>query len=174
VDSLGGFHLFGLFNVSPHKNVRKSEYISMEPYLQGEWEKFNSNGGWSNDDYKLLQAFSHWTACKSGFRFLLCDLQGVCTSTEYRITDPAIHSLEQIHGPSDLGIAGMEKFLEGHECNFICQELQLERNPVVNNFSHRRIGTTYSFELSREEQERNRLKRGKYINPMACVPELDF
>jgi len=173
VDTRGGFYLFWLWNVDPVNNVRENEYVSLEPFLAGHWQKFNSNGGWCSESALLLQTFSHWSACKSGYKYLLCDLQGVERGNEYLITDPCIHSLDQIHGPTDLGVSGMEKFLEGHRCNFICQELGLWRNPVPYSPSIK-VGSTYSFQLTAEQIRQNREKKGKYVNPMACIAEVEF
>jgi len=173
VDTRGGFYLFWSWNVSPVNNVRENEYVSMEPHLAGHWQKFNSNTGWSDDSAKLLQAFSHWSACKSGYSYLLCDLQGVMRGSEYLITDPCIHSVDQIHGPTDLGVVGMEKFLGGHRCNFICDELQLWNSPVPYNPSTK-IGSTYSFQLTAEQKRQNRERKGRYINPMSCIAEMEF
>jgi len=173
VDTLGGFYLFWVWNISPPSNVRENEYVSLEPYLEGHWQKFNSNAGWCDESSMLLQAFSHWSACKSGYKYLLCDLQGVKQGNVYMITDPCIHSLDRIHGPTDLGVVGMEAFFRGHRCNFICQELGLWRNPVPYNPSTK-VGSTYSFQLTMEQQRQNREKRGRYINPMSCIAEIEF
>ena len=173
VDTRGGFYLLWTWNVSPVNNVRENEYVSLEPYLAGHWQKFNSNAGWSDDSAKLLQAFSHWSACKSGYSFLLCDLQGVMRGNEYLITDPCIHSEDRIHGPTDLGVIGIELFLRGHRCNSICEELGLWTNPVPYTPSTK-IGSTYSFQLTAEQERQNRMKKGRYINPTECKAEIDF
>ena len=173
VDKRGGFYLLWLWNVAPVGNVGENEYVSLEPYLAGHWQKFNSNGGWCDESSMLLQTFSHWSACKSGYQFLLCDLQGVRRDNEYLITDPCIHSVDQIHGPTDLGLIGMQKFLSGHKCNFMCQELGLWKNPVPYSPSTK-VGSTYSFQLTAEEIRQNRQKKGKYINPMSCIAEIEF
>lgn len=170
----GGFYLLWRWNVSPVVNVLENEYVSLEPYLAGHWQKFNSNAGWSDESStKLLQAFSHWTACKSGYRYLLCDLQGVKSDGMYLITDPCIHSVDQIHGPTDLGVAGMEMFLRGHKCNSICHELGLWRNSVPYDPSAK-VGSTYSFQLTAQQKLQNTQKNGKYIHPMECTPEIEF
>jgi len=173
VDTRGGFHLLWLWNIFPMKNVGENEYVSLEQYLTGHWQKFNSNAGWVSESSLLLQAFSHWSAVKSGLRYLLCDLQGVQRGSEYLITDPCIHSVYEIHGPTDLGVAGMEMFLRGHKCNFICEELGLSKNPVPYEPSTK-IGSTYSFQLTAEQKRQNREKKGRYINPMECIPEIEF
>ena len=167
----GGFYLLFLFNVAPMGKEHK--YVSIEPYLSGDYKKFNDNKGGTDKHSPLLQAFSHWTFYKSAYKYLLCDLQGVQRGNEYLITDPCIHSLDQIHGPTDLGVAGMEKFLSGHKCNFMCQELELCKNPVPYSPSNK-IGSTYSFQLTAEQKRQNREKNGRYINPMTCIPEMEF
>ena len=173
VDTLKGFYLFDTLNVSPPTNVRENEYVSLEPYLEGYWQKFNDNAGRCDESAMLLQTFSHWSACKSGFRYLLCDLQGVLSGDVYMITDPCIHSLDQIHGPTDCGVVGMEQFFSGHRCNFMCQELGLLKNPVPYSPSTK-VGSTYSFQLTMEQKRQNREKKGKYINPMSCIAEMEF
>jgi len=173
VDTRGGFHLLSLWNIYPVGNVRENEYVSLEPYLTGHWQKFNSNAGWADESALLLQAFSHWSAVKSGLRYLLCDLQGVQRGSEYLITDPCIHSLDQIHGPTDLGVVGMEMFFNGHKCNVICKELGLSKNLVPYEPSTK-IGSTYSFQLTAEQKRQNREKKGRHINPMECIPEIAF
>ena len=173
VDTRGGFYLFWIWNTAPVGNVSENEYVSLEPYLTGHWQKFNSNAGWADESSLLMQTFSHWSACKSGYRYLLCDLQGVQRGNKYWITDPCIHSLDQIHGPTDLGVVGMQMFLSGHKCNFICQELGLWKNPVPYSPSTK-IGSTYSFQLTAEQKRQNKEKKGRHINPKVCIPEIEF
>merc|ERR1712032_398399 len=37
------------------------QYVTVEDYLAGHWQKFNSNTGWTQDGESVLNAFSHWT-----------------------------------------------------------------------------------------------------------------
>jgi len=170
IDRRGGFYLFWRWNVKPVKNVGENDHVSMEPFLEGHWQKFNSNGGWCDESSMMLQAFSHWSACKSGYNYLLCDLQGVQRGSEYLITDPCIHSMDRIHGDTDLGVSGMEMFLSGHKCNSICQELELWKNPVPYTVKEK-VGSTYSFQLTVEQKTQNREKKGKYLTPMETIEE---
>lgn len=65
------------------------ECMSLEPYIEGTYVKYNNNCGyvnrhdlgWFND---LAQAFSHFTFERSKGRFLVCDLQGVGKSRSSR------------------------------------------------------------------------------------------
>jgi len=109
VHTRGGTYLLGWLNLFPVSNVCENEYVSMEPFLEGQWQKFNNNGGWydKSESAMLLQTFSHWTACKSRNKYLLCDLQGILSGNEYILTDPCIHSWDRIHGPTDIGKEGM-------------------------------------------------------------------
>jgi len=148
----GGFYLLFLFNVAPMGKEHK--YVSIEPYLSGDYKKFNDNKGGTDKHSPLLQAFSHWTFYKSAYKYLLCDLQGVQRGNEYLITDPCIHSEKRIHGPTDLGDVGMLKFLRGHKCNSICKEIALPNNTVEYKPSTS-SGSMYSFQLTEEEVRQN-------------------
>lgn len=59
----------------------------------------------------------------------VCDLQGVKYHSEYKLTDPVVHSVDRLFGATDLGVAGMEMVLANHECNNICRQLRLQ-NPL--------------------------------------------
>ena len=58
----------------------------------------------------------------------VCDLQGVKYAYEYKLTDPAIHSVNREFGITDMGAMGMEYVLAHHSCNDICRQLGLQ-NP---------------------------------------------
>ena len=68
----------------------------------------------------------------------MCDLQGVKYSSEYRLTDPVVHSVDRLFGATDLGVVGMECVLANHKCNFICQSLGLQ-NPMKDVYIPGRI-----------------------------------
>eukprot|EP00483_Globobulimina_turgida_P008054 UN08070 len=96
--------LFGLlFNKHKHSD---GEYILVEDYLPGKFEKFNSNTGWVKNNTLSLNAFSHWSYHHSNGEYLICDLQGVSEENKYELTDPVIMSTEKdkIFGNTDLGI----------------------------------------------------------------------
>lgn len=70
------------------------ECLSLEPYIEGEYIKYNSNSGWVNehlvDDHfnQMAQAFSHFSFERSWGRFLVNDLQGVGRV----LTDPSVQT----------------------------------------------------------------------------------
>jgi len=105
--------------------------LSMEPYLEGTYVKYNSNAGYVNDDIagdnafgRAAQAFSHFTFERSRGRFLVCDLQGVGGL----LTDPAVHTLDPdrfVLSETNLGEDGFKLFFATHECNALCRKLGL-------------------------------------------------
>ena len=110
----------------------------VEPYIEGDFTKFNNNGGSSikppdPSDIKLsstndaLQAFSHYSWQKSGHQILVCDLQGVLTEKGALLTDPSVHSAtEDVHfGITDLLQSGIDAFFTTHKCNNVCKEMKL-------------------------------------------------
>jgi hypothetical protein len=70
------------------------EYISLEPFIEGTYVKYNGNNSYINTEIaedpinQAAQAFSHFTFERSCGHFLVCDIQGV----DREMTDPAIHA----------------------------------------------------------------------------------
>lgn len=122
----------------------KFQYLLVEQMLEHKkYQKWNSNNGFVDTSRntnitigscsisvdEIPQAYSHFTYIASGNRFLVCDLQGVYDSDSYppvfELTDPAIHYAEQTnrkdYGRTDLGQAGINKFLVTHKCTDLCK-----------------------------------------------------
>ncbi|KAF2474959.1 uncharacterized protein BDR25DRAFT_301511 [Lindgomyces ingoldianus] len=109
------------------------ECMSLEPFIEGTYVKYNNNCGYVNEDdpsdrfNQAAQAFSHFTFERSRGCFLVSDLQGV----GHRLTDPAIHTLDPERfklSDTNLGKEGFKFFFATHVCNDICRKLGLESN----------------------------------------------
>jgi hypothetical protein len=153
-----GFKFLGLFGDGDFHGVCLDEKVLVEPYLEGEFEKFNSNGGWESSQGMLMQAFSHWTLKRSGGRTIVCDLQGVKDTTEYWLTDPALHTVDGRYADAktDMGVAGIVTVLLHHKCNGICEELGLKPLPIKASIPPFKAGsgTSFTFNLTPEERQR--------------------
>ena len=104
-------------------NVFRNEWIMVEPFLKGDFVKFNANNGLVREKYieHVLQAFSHFTYHVSGGKRIFCDLQGVERSDMIILTDPCILSNEKgKFGATDLGQQGIIRFMIAHDCNEYC------------------------------------------------------
>ncbi|KAM0558116.1 hypothetical protein ACHAPJ_005283 [Fusarium lateritium] len=108
-----------------------ADYISLEPFIEGDYVKYNNNCSYVNEDNpedefnKAAQAFSHFTYERSWGSFLVCDLQGV----GHVLTDPAIHTLDSERfrlADTNLGKEGFKFFFATHTCNDICEKLELK------------------------------------------------
>ena len=116
------------------------QYFTYEPNImnlsRGGYMKFNSNFNFILSASKYdedpiyndtCQAFSHYTWVKSGKTLVICDLQGVKSRFKLILTDPAIHNTNILcHGSTNLGMKGIQKFFQVHECNDICRALKLD------------------------------------------------
>lgn len=80
---------------------------------------------------EVAQAFSHFSYTYSE-KCLICDLQGSYDGVShiFNFTDPVIHyhnrhkcDKKNLFGRTDLGKKGIDKFLETHECNRLCELL---------------------------------------------------
>ena len=163
MDQLSHFKVLGLFSVDHDTAyVQPSEYVAIEPYLYGSFEKFNSNAGYEDGTSPLLTAFSHWTWHATGHRILVCDLQGVKNGPKYLLTDPCIHSIERKYGMTDLGVVGMEKVMSTHKCNDFCRRLGL-KNPLEGVRAGKYRQTTYAFAMDDDEVFRMQEARTHYF-----------
>ena len=175
VKELSKFYWFFLFpGADDQRFVLQGEYVALEDFIPGNYQKFNSNGGYEDESIsKLLLTFCHWTWEVSGHNFMICDLQGVKSANGYYLTDPAVHSKEQLYGPTDLGLVGMEMVLKGHRCNDFCRILGLQ-NPMHSLYKRGPRHKTYRFTLTEEEKLRNRKKRPnlfRFTRPLLTIPE---
>jgi len=102
------------------------KYISAEPYITGDYKKYNNNNGWASEEFSdVAQAFSHFTWQETLGNLMVVDLQGV----NYILTDPQIHTrnsdVDASFGLGNLGTDGMTAFFCTHTCNSICHQLKL-------------------------------------------------
>jgi hypothetical protein len=107
--------------------------LSLEPYLAGEYVKYNNNTLYINEELaddpinQSAQAFSHFTFERSWGDFLVVDLQGVGNL----LTDPAIHTKNPDRFKlNDLNLSseGFKCFFAMHSCNGVCRQLGLVSN----------------------------------------------
>jgi hypothetical protein len=153
-----GFKFLGLFGDGDNYGVLMNEVMLVEPHLEGRFQKFNSNGGWESPDGMLLQAFSHWTLKRSRGRTMVCDLQGVKDEREYRLTDPALHTVDGRYAAAkaDLGVPGIVAVLLHHKCNDVCRMLGLKPLPFPASLPPFKAGpgTSFTFNLTPAERHR--------------------
>eukprot|EP00039_Didymoeca_costata_P030921 m.32179 g.32179 ORF g.32179 m.32179 type:complete len:341 (+) comp8381_c0_seq1:188-1210(+) len=135
------------FDVTLYMRVAKLTKIRginflMEQMIMGDFEKFNSNSGWSSLRHEILDAFSHWTWHYSQEKYLVCDLQGVtgldnrakCLGVKnyYMLTDPCINSADREFGMNDMGHNGIAAFFRNHKCNTFCRYMKIHSHRLSN------------------------------------------
>ena len=122
-------------NIKAPNPSRDYRYLSVEPYLEGRYKKFNGNNGFVGGvrpqvghEYRqdgIAQTFPHWTyehtLATSGSAMMVCDIQGV----GYEYTDVTVCSEDRRFGQTDLGEAGCDSFFSTHCCNELCAKLGL-------------------------------------------------
>ena len=109
-------------NIGTGGDFKYGEWVTLEPFIEGHYEKWNSNSGWSKEEYLSVHAFCHWTYHYSGGLLLLCDAQGVRNGDSYCLTDPAICSMHKgQYGMTDCGEAAIAQWFREHRCNTFCK-----------------------------------------------------
>jgi len=103
---------------------RDNALCGVERFIPGMYFKYNDNTFWENELHRNTPAaFSHFTYEVSHHEILVCDIQGVGDC----YTDPQVHSVlgGTAFGKGDRGAAGIRDFLSTHQCNKVCQYLNL-------------------------------------------------
>ena len=123
------------------KEFKENEYLIIEPYIDGKYEKFVSNGGWITKNIGItVPLFMHWNWVYSKGQKLVTDIQGVKTGKFYELTDPAVQSINQEYGNTDLGAEGLVLFLLSHKHNKYCKSLpwpnDIEIKKLNNSLEH--------------------------------------
>ena len=119
----------------------EGEYMTVEPFLHGQYRKFTSNATFQDDQTemgKMLVAFSHWSYHQSKGFLLIGDLQGTigvpptdkALPLVVYLTDPCIHCLgnKKFRGSTgNYGAIGFRLFFAHHTCNRFCDVLDLPK-----------------------------------------------
>lgn len=110
--------------------------ISIEPFIDGKYIKYNNNGSYVNEDLpddpcnQAAQAFSHFTFERSWGQFMVNDLQGVGNL----LTDPAILTKDPERFKlcdANINAEGFKFFFASHKCNALCRKLQLKSTGLM-------------------------------------------
>ncbi len=109
--------------------LRLKEYVTSEDYIPGQFNKWCNNYGFISPEAKSshtsMPAFMHWSWYNSNGEKMVSDLQGVRSANPqcYTLTDPAMLSLTNSYGATDMGVEGMAMFFLDHKCNSFCKDL---------------------------------------------------
>ena len=155
-------------NIKAPNPSRDYRYLSVEPYLEGPYKKFNGNNGFvgvstrAGHEYRqdgIAQTFPHWTyehtLSTRGSAMMVCDIQGV----GYEYTDVTVCSEDRRFGQTDLGEAGFESFFSTHRCNELCAKLELTPIGSSSTAGPSRNTATSAIEIIRTHHLRHRKRQ---------------
>lgn len=107
---------------SARDGTRGEETYSIEPFIPGEYVKYNDNMGHTSIESDVVSAFCYFTHHVSGGALCVTDIQGVGTF----YTDPQIHTLDgRGFGAGNLGEDGIQRFVQSHRHTLLCEQLGL-------------------------------------------------
>ena len=116
------------------KKIKKDEWILIEPYINGKYEKFiNNNCLCNNNTDNNVSYFMHWNWVSSKGEKLICDIQGVNKKDKYELTDPATQSINKEFGKSDMGPDSLINFVYSHKHNEFCKYLPWPNEEKIKN-----------------------------------------
>lgn len=106
----------------PDLETFQDETYSVEPFLPGDYKKYNDNNGHNEIESDVVGAFCYFTYHQTGGALVVTDIQGVGTF----YTDPQIHTLDGTgFGAGNLGEDGINRFLRTHQHTLLCEQLGL-------------------------------------------------
>jgi len=171
------------------KNVKifkGNSFFIAESFMNGKYVKYNNNSGWINEslkgsyNFKLMQAFSHYTFAKTQGTMIIIDLQGAHIGNKIYLTDPAIHSdvIKHNFGITNRRLLGIAEFFLSHECNEFCEKLKCKPCPIKKKYPPPSSSEYYAglieklpkipnpLEIPKENEE---IKEGRIENPDLIV-----
>lgn len=147
----------------------------IEPLILN-FEKFNSNTGWTPEEKSpwidVMQALSHFSYHVTNRQLLYCDLQGGVYKDGYVLSDPVIMSATQEYGPTDLGTEGISSFFSVHTCNNYCGSAWIIPQDKKNYFKIQK-GTAMGVptRISREPLSANINQLGSLVKKLDIISE---
>ena len=130
------YFIFWEKNQDSMKKIGKSEYLFIEPYLEGYYQKFINNNmmGITNLE-EIFNVFMHWNWIYSKGKKIIGDIQGVKKYNYYELTDPAVQSIEGEYGSTDLGVLSLYAFVAQHKHNKYCQHLSWPNDALIKKMN---------------------------------------
>ncbi|KAM4049331.1 LOW QUALITY PROTEIN: transient receptor potential cation channel subfamily M member 6 [Anomaloglossus baeobatrachus] len=138
-----------------------NQWLTIEKYMTGEFQKYNNNNGDEIAPSSLLEeallSFSHWTYEYTKGELLVLDLQGVGEN----LTDPSVikpedkQSRGMVFGPANLGEDALTNYVSKHCCNSCCRKLKLP-DLKINDYSPGRINL--GFEIGEADTDEDVLE----------------
>ncbi|XP_061166509.1 alpha-protein kinase vwkA-like [Saccostrea echinata] len=122
IDEVSSYMCIAMFLGKPRKKMRELEYVSVEPYLSGKFQNFNSSKT-KMFDSMVMNAYSHYTWCCTQGECVVTGMKGVKQFENYYLTVPVVHSRDQKYGRTDMGQMGIDNFFANHQCNDFCRNL---------------------------------------------------
>ena len=149
---------FNLFFFIPIRNddsmskIKKNEWLFIEPFLYGKYVKYVTNTNETDPNVgKAIPTFMHWNWVISKGEKVVSDIQGITKDGYFHLTDPAVQSINQEYGTTDLGPYGILVFLAKHKHNEFCKNLPWPNKKLIDLINTYHIisnkRTTFSFEF---------------------------
>ena len=136
------FWIFSQENQDSMEKIGRDEYLLIEPYLEGYYEKYvNNNMEGIENANEIIAFFMHWNWNYSKGKKIVADIQGVQKRYHFELTDPAVQSIDEKYGSTDLGVFSLYVFVSKHKHNKYCRHLPWPNDVLVKKINSE-INTT--------------------------------
>ncbi|KAJ3439342.1 kinase [Anaeramoeba flamelloides] len=138
-------------------NSNEMIWVIAEPYMKGNYIRYTDNSDLIFDhrlpNSKILESFVHFTYHYTKKKLIVCDIQGI----GLLLTDLLLATLNPTSN-LDFGQKAIQNFLNGHQCNKVCENISLPKNKLfIDNNKNSIFVQNENFDLDqiRNEQQKN-------------------
>jgi hypothetical protein len=121
MDSISVFNTPFRYIKGYEKQLAETEHVLIEELIEGEFHTFIDSKGAVCQESEVLNTFVHYSYVESNGDLVLCNIEGVQSDTNVKLSTATIHSRNRTFGSRDQGEQGILNVFKNHKCNNTCK-----------------------------------------------------